>query len=185
MEKKLILDETQLSTQQVFCGELLDVRKDHVRLPNGSSAVREYILHPGAVVIIAKFDDQRIIMERQHRYPLGRDFIELPAGKIDKGEEPLAAAQRELREETGYSAQDWRELGLIHPCVGYANEVMTLYLATGLAWQGGEADPDECLEIFTLPLAEALQAVKSGRITDAKSVIGLFWAEKLALGIWA
>ncbi len=179
------LSEAQLSSQQVFAGELLDVRKDHVALPNGHKAFREYIVHPGAVVIIAWLDNETIVMERQHRYPLGQDFLELPAGKIDKGEDPLQGAKRELLEETGYAAERWQELATIHPCIGYSNEAMKLYAARGLSWLGQKTDPDELLDIFTLKLNEALNAIRQGRISDAKSVVGIFWAEKLAAARWS
>lgn len=178
------LKEQQLSSQQVFAGDLLDVRKDTVLLPNGNKALREYIVHPGAVVVLAWLDSETIVMERQHRYPVGQDFLELPAGKIDPGEDPLLAAKRELLEETGYAAQSWQELAIIYPCIGYSNEVMQLYVASDLIWQGQMPDPDEFLEIFPVKLSEALTWVRQGKITDAKSVIGIFWAEKLAAAQW-
>ncbi|MDD5404444.1 MAG: NUDIX hydrolase [Sulfuricella sp.] len=176
------LTETQLSSRSVYRGNLLHVKEDRVALPNGRQAVREYIVHPGAVVVIPLLANGEVVLERQFRYPLRRDVLELPAGKIDPGEPPLACGQRELREETGYIALKWRYVATIHPCIGYSDESMRLYLAEELTLGKHNRDGDEFLEIFTLPLAEALEWVRSGRITDVKTVIGLFWAEKIAQG---
>ena len=178
------LTERRLSSEQVFSGDLLDVRRDEVALPNGRQAGREYIVHPGAVVVIAWLDNETILMERQHRYPLGQDFFELPAGKIDRGEDKLAAAERELLEETGYLAQTWTSLAVIHPCIGYSNEAMQLYMAKDLIWQGQSPDPDELLDIISVKLSDALSWVQQGKITDAKSVIGIFWADKISAKHW-
>ena len=116
------LTETELSSETVFKGRLMHVKCDHVRLPNGKESTREYIVHPGAVVVIPVFDNRDLLLERQHRYPLHRDFIELPAGKIDPGEDDLTCAKRELEEETGYTAAKWREVTTIYPCIGYSDE---------------------------------------------------------------
>lgn len=178
----LILTETQLSSRSVYQGKLLHVREDRVELPNGKQATREYILHPGAVVVIPLLANGEVVMERQFRYPLRRDLYELPAGKLDPGEQPLACGQRELLEETGYAAGKWRFVATIHPCIGYSDESMSLYLAEDLTPGGHNRDGDEFLEIFRLPLAEALDWVRTGRITDVKTVIGLFWVEKIAQG---
>lgn len=177
------LTEKQLSSQTVYQGGLLHVKEDQVQLPNGQSAQREYILHPGAVVIIPLLANGEIVLERQYRYPLRRDLYELPAGKLDQGESPLACGQRELLEETGYRAASWKYLATIHPCIGYSNESMSLFLAQDLSEGAHQRDGDEFLETFTLPLTEALEWVRRGRITDVKTVIGLFWAEKI-LGGW-
>ncbi|MEN6584504.1 MAG: NUDIX hydrolase [Sulfuricella sp.] len=176
------LSETQLSSRDVYRGGLLHVKEDRVELPNGRQATREYILHPGAVVVIPLLANGEVVLERQFRYPLKRDMFELPAGKIDPGEHPLACGQRELLEETGYVAQKWRFVATIHPCIGYSDESMSLYLAEELTPGRHNRDGDEFLEVFTLPLAEALEWVRSGRITDVKTVIGLFWAEKIFQG---
>jgi ADP-ribose pyrophosphatase len=176
--------ETTLSSEPVFDGVLLHVRRDTVRLPNGKEAVREYIRHPGAAMIIARPDPDSIVLERQFRYPLARHFIELPAGKIDPGEAPLATAQRELREECGYTAATWRHLTTLHPCIGYADERMELYLADGLTQVGAALDEDEFLEVMTVPLVQALAWVRDGTITEAKAVTGLLWAEKIRKGEW-
>lgn len=126
------LAEHMLTSEQVFRGRLLDVRRDRVSLPDGSEAVREYIHHPGAVVVVAVLDDGQLLFERQFRYPLHRAFLELPAGKLDSAEEPAACAQRELREETGYTAQTWKYLGVMHPCIGYSDERIEIFFAHGL-----------------------------------------------------
>ena len=180
----LDLTETPLSSQQVFDGRLLHVHVDQVGLPDGKKTVREYITHPGAVVIIPVLDNGELVMERQHRYPLRQDFYELPAGKIHPGEDPLLCAQRELLEETGYTAANWRYLATLHPCIGYSDEKLVYYLAEGLVFQGARLDDGEHLEVFTLTLAEALEWIKAGKITDNKTVSGLFWAEKLRRGEW-
>lgn len=176
------LTEKQLCSQTVYRGDLLLVKEDQVLLPNGKSSRREYILHPGAVVIIPLRSNGEVILERQYRYPLQRDLFELPAGKLDDGESPLVCGQRELLEETGYHADKWQYLATIHPCIGYSNERISLFLAQDLTEGSHQRDSDEFLEIFTLPLDEALDWVRTGRITDVKTVIGLFWAEKILEG---
>lgn len=178
------LTETPLSSLNVFNGDLLHVYQDQARLPDGEIRVREYITHPGAVVIIPLLDKGELVLERQHRYPLHRDFYELPAGKIDPGEDPLLCAQRELLEETGYTAESWRYLATLHPCIGYSNEKLIYYLAQTLSFQGANLDDGEHLEVFTLSLPAALEWVKTGKITDNKTVSGLFWAEKVLRGEW-
>ena len=179
------LSETSLSSEQVFCGRLLDVRRDRVRLPDGQEAEREYIKHPGAVVIIPVLDDGRLLFERQYRYAVQQICLELPAGKIDKDELPSHAAVRELREETGYVAARWRYLGLIHPAIGYADERIDIFLAQGLSCVGAaQFDPGEFLELCALSLEEAVAAVGYGELTDAKTISALFWAEKTLSGQW-
>jgi ADP-ribose pyrophosphatase len=178
------LAETCIASETVFQGRLAHVKRDVVRLPNGHETTREYLIHPGAVLVIPLLDDGRIVFERQFRYPLHQTFIELPAGKIDPNEDPLKTGQRELREETGYTATHWHHLTTFHPCIGYSNERILIYLATGL--QAGEhrRDEDESLEIFTMTLPEALSATQHGEITDGKTMIALFWAEKYLAGEW-
>ncbi|MBA4142331.1 MAG: NUDIX hydrolase [Nitrosospira sp.] len=178
------LTELTVSSRNVYDGELLHVRADQARLPDGKVAVREYITHPGAVVIIPMLDDGELVLERQHRYPLHRDFYELPAGKIDRGEDPLQCAQRELLEETGYTAAEWRYVTTLHPCIGYSDEKLIYYLAKGLVFEGASLDDGEHLEVFTLPLPTALEWIRAGKITDNKTVSGLLWAEKLIRGEW-
>jgi ADP-ribose pyrophosphatase len=169
------LAETRIDGELVFSGNLVKLHRDRVRLPDGSEAVREYIRHPGAVVILALLDNGHVVLERQFRYPHGRTFIELPAGKRDPGEASEASAKRELQEETGYVAREWRRLGIIHNAIAYSDEGIELWLASGLEKGEAKLEAGEFLEVFTLPLAEAQQRVRDGRITDAKTVAGLLW----------
>jgi ADP-ribose pyrophosphatase len=169
------LTEHPISSEQVFDGALLKVHRDRVRLPDGSSAGREYIRHPGAVAIVALFDDGRVVLERQFRYPHGRDFIEVPAGKLEPGEPHLDTAKRELLEETGYLAQEWTRLGVIHTAIAYTDEAIEIFLARKLSKGQPKLDQGEFLEVFTAPFEEAVAMVRDGRITDAKSVAGLLW----------
>jgi ADP-ribose pyrophosphatase len=179
------LSETRVSGENVYDGVLLHVRRDVVRLPNGAQAVREYIEHPGAVAIIPFLDSGELLMERQYRYPLQRELIELPAGKISAGEPTLATAQRELREETGYTATDWRHVTTIHPVCAYSTERIEVWLARGLRHEGRALDDGEFLETFSVPLPTAVAWVHTGRISDAKTVVGVLWAERIAAGGWA
>jgi ADP-ribose pyrophosphatase len=167
------LVETSLSSAQVFHGRLLDVRRDEVRLPDGQRASREYIVHPGAVMIIPVLDDGRLLFERQYRFPLQRVLIEFPAGKIDPGEDRLATAQRELLEETGHTAQRWTPMGLLHPVVSYSTEQIDIYLAEGLAHEGAQLDEGEFVETFAATLDEALGWLDRGELTDGKTMLGL------------
>jgi ADP-ribose pyrophosphatase len=169
------LAETFLEGELVFSGNLVKLHRDRVRLPDGSEAVREYIRHPGAVAILALLEDGQVVLERQFRYPHGKVFVELPAGKRDAGEDPAAAAKRELQEETGYVAREWRRLGVIHNAIAYSDEGIELWLARGLEKGEAKLEAGEFLEVFTLPLAEAQEMVRDGRITDAKTVAGLLW----------
>lgn len=179
------LSETQIESTQVFCGKLLDVRRDRVRLPNGHESIREYVIHQGAVVVIAVLDSGELLFERQFRYPLQRAFLELPAGKIDPGEDIRNTASRELLEETGYSAQQWRHLGVMHPCIGYSNERIEIFLALELRRETGQQlDHGEFLDVVPLALDEAIHAVRQGEITDAKTISALFWAEKVVRSGW-
>jgi ADP-ribose diphosphatase len=169
------LVETFLEGELVFSGNLVKLHRDRVRLPDGSEAVREYIRHPGAVVILALLDDGQVVLERQFRYPHGKVFVELPAGKKDPGEAGEVCARRELQEETGYVAKEWRRLGVIHNAIAYSDEGIELWLARGLEKRAAKLEAGEFLEVFTRPLAEARDMVRDGRITDAKSVAGLLW----------
>jgi len=176
--------EETVDSEQVFDGKLLKVFSDKVRLPDGVESVREYIKHPGAVVVIAVLDNGKLLFERQYRYPLRQVFLEIPAGKIDPGEHILDTARRELREETGYKAKLWRHLGTLHPCIGYADERIEIFWAQGLSFIGAELDDGEILEVCELSLSDALLAVRDGDITDAKSITALLWAEKTISGEW-
>ena len=173
------LVESEISSENVFKGVLLDVRKDKVRLPNGKQTVREYIVHPGAVVVLAFLDNGKLLFERQFRYPLRRVFLELPAGKIDPGEAILDTARRELLEETGHVASDWEYVGVMHPCIGYSDERIEIFAARELHRAAEkQLDHNEFLEVLELTPAEARAAVWDGRITDAKTITALFWLDK-------
>jgi len=175
------LKETGISSEKVYDGALLHVRRDRVRLPNGHESVREYIVHPGAVVVMAVLDNGNLLFERQFRYPLGSSFLELPAGKIDPGEEVLTTAKRELLEETGYEAGDWQHLGVMHPCIGYSNERIEIFLAKQLRNTGqNNLDDNEFLELLELSPSAARQAIFSGEITDAKTIAALYWLTAVA-----
>jgi ADP-ribose pyrophosphatase len=164
----------------VFDGVLLHVRQDTVRLPNGASSIREVIRHIGAVCVIPVTDRNEVIVERQYRYPVDRIMLEIPAGKLDAPDEDrLSAIQRELREETGYSADEWIPLGDFHPAPAYSDEYITMYLARGLH-QGRQAlDEDEFLDVYTVPLQELVRDVMDGRISDAKTQVAVLKAARM------
>lgn len=170
--------ETCVESNAVYDGALLHVRRDTVRLPDGSTSVREYITHPGAVAVLALHDNGNLIMERQYRYAAGCEFFEIPAGKIDHGEYILITGQRELLEETGYTAHEWVHLTTTYPCIGYGDEKIYYFLARGLSMQERSLDEGEFLEVFELSLPDALDWVRLGKINDSKTIIGLFWLEK-------
>ncbi|MCZ2135987.1 MAG: NUDIX hydrolase [Burkholderiales bacterium] len=156
--------------EEIFKGRLLHVVRDTVRLPNGHAATREYIKHPGAACIVAEFEDGRLLLERQYRYPLGRVMVEFPAGKLDRNENPLVAAQRELKEETGYWARAWYTLGEMHPVIAYSDEVIHLFHASGLVAGEARLDQDEFLELFAATPEEVAAMIADGRITDGKTI---------------
>jgi len=171
--------ETQISTQIIFKGHLLEVRKDQVLLPNGTESSREYIVHPGAVVILAFLDNGNLLFERQFRYPLRQVFLELPAGKIDPGEAIVETARRELLEETGYIASEWSHLGKIHPCIGYSDERIEIFVARGLQLiSEKKLDHNEFLDVIELSPSAAKEAVWNGLITDAKTISSLFCLDR-------
>jgi len=171
--------ETLLAGEEVFSGELLKVQRDRVTLPDGRTALREYIRHPGACVVIAEIRPGVLIFERQFRYPAGQVFIELPAGKRDPDDSLLGCAQRELREETGYTAKHWRHLGCMFNCVGYSDERIEIFLAQELTAGEQQLDDEEVVEVFEMSLEDAERAVFEGLITDAKTITCLFWARKV------
>ena len=170
--------EHTLASERILDGKLIKVQSDRVRLPDGGESFREYVLHPGAVVIAAFVDEDTLVFEHQYRYPVRRHFIELPAGKIDEGEPHAETAVRELREETGYVAEKWQHAATLHAGIGYSNEVIELWVATGLEYKGHQLDEGEFLEVFTMPLARAVDMVGSGEITDTKSAFSLLWLDR-------
>jgi len=178
------LTEVCISSELVLEGGMLRVKRDQVKLPSGNQSQREFILHPGAVLVIPMLNNGNLILERQFRYPLNQVFIELPAGKIDPEEDILSTGQRELLEETGYSAKSWIYLGLQHPCIGYSDEVIYMFIAKGR--QAGEAKQDEYvnLELFEASLEACLGMVATQQITDAKTIIALMYLEKYLQGVW-
>jgi ADP-ribose pyrophosphatase len=178
------LRETRVDGELAYDGHFLKVSRDRVTLPDGKLTQREFIRHPGAVVILALFDDGRVLLERQYRYPNDRVFIEFPAGKIDAGEASLPAAMRELEEETGYTASDWQFVCTINNAIAYSDEHLDLFLARGLTAGEARLDDGEFLDTFTATVPEMLEMVRSGAITDVKTVIGAFWLEKIAAGLW-
>lgn len=174
-----------MSSETIAEGGMLLVKRDQVRVSSGATSQREYVIHPGAVVVVPVLDNGNLLLERQFRYPLSRVFIELPAGKIDAGELHLETGRRELLEETGYSAQEWIYLGLQHPCIGYSNEVIHIYLARGLSSGEHNRDEDEALLLFEASLQQCLQMIHDGELTDGKTIVALFRAEKFLSGAWA
>jgi len=178
------LKESRISSDLVYEGHFLKVQRDAVSLPNGKIAYREYIKHPGAVVILPVFADGSVLLERQFRYPPDRVFIEFPAGKIDPDEDPLACAKRELLEETGYSAASWQFVCTIHNAIAYSDEHLEIYLAQDLSPGQSKLDDEEFLEVYRAPLAELMEGIKSGQVTDVKTIIGAFWLDKIQSGQW-
>ena len=168
--------EKRVSGEIAYSGSFFELHRDVVRLPDGKETVRDYIRHPGAVAMVALTADGGVILVRQHRYALRRDFIEIPAGKLEPGEPHLETAKRELLEETGYVASGWRRLGVVHNAIGYSDEAIELWLATGLEKREAKLDDGEFLEILALPFAEALAMASDGRISDVKTIVGLIWA---------
>ncbi len=169
------LKETLIKSDELYKGSFLELKRDEVSLPNGKVAYREYLTHPGAVAIFAVLDDGRILMERQYRYPVDHAVIEIPAGKLEEGEDPLLCAQRELKEETGYQATDWSFLGRIHPVISYSTEFIDIYLAKGLIAGERALDEGEFLDVFGLSLEDLSLWIRDGRITDVKTIISSYW----------
>jgi ADP-ribose pyrophosphatase len=178
------LRETLVSSERVFDGGFLHINRDLVTLPDGSSTKREYIVHPGAVMIIPLLDDGTLVMERQWRHPLARAFVEFPAGKIDPGEDPLDTVKRELLEETGYVASSIEYLTTINNAISYSTERILLYFARGLTAGERKLDDGEFLDILYVPPSDLMQWVREGTVTDVKTIIGSFWLEKLLTGSW-
>jgi ADP-ribose pyrophosphatase len=171
------LTEHFVSGGEVYAGGFLHVHRDKVRLPDGTTTMREYIRHPGAVGIVALPGDGDVLLVRQHRYPHRRDFLEIPAGKLEPNEPALETGKRELLEETGYVAAKWKLLGVIHNAIAYSDEAIELWLATDLTQRGQALDHGEFLEAMPVAFADALAMTRDGRITDVKTIVGLGWTE--------
>ena len=178
------LTEVFQSREELLKGRFLHALRDTVTLPNGKSSVREYFVHAGAVMVIPLLDDGRVILERQFRYPVGQVMIEFPAGKLDPGETVLACAQRELREETGYTATEWARAGVLHPVIAYSTEVIEIWFARGLKAGERKLDEGEFLDVFTASPAEVMDWCRGGQITDAKTLTGVFWLQQVLAGTW-
>ncbi|MGL6112285.1 MAG: NUDIX domain-containing protein [Rubrivivax sp.] len=178
------LREHGIGGQVLAKGNFLDVRRDDVRLPDGATATREYVVHPGAVAIVPLLDDGRLVLERQFRYPVGRVLLEIPAGKIDPGESTLACAQRELLEETGYLAREWAFAGVVHNAAAYSTEGIEIWFARGLSAGVQRLDAGEFIELCLLTEAEFERRAAAGEVSDVKTLIGLLWLQKWRAGLW-
>jgi ADP-ribose pyrophosphatase len=176
--------EKKVESVTLHTGKFLTLKCDTVELPDGKHATREFVEHPGAVMILPMFDDGRVLLERQFRYPVGRVLLEFPAGKLDPNEDELTCAKRELQEETGYTAREWTFLTRIHPVISYSTEFIDLYLARGLTAGDARLDEGEFLETFITDEKQLMEWVKDGSISDVKTIIGVFWLEKLRSGEW-
>ena len=178
------LEETGIKREEMAQGHFLRVVRDHVLLPDGTTGTREYVVHPGAVMIIPLLDDGRVVLERQFRYPVGQAMVEFPAGKLDAGEPSLQCAMRELTEETGYVAREWSYAGRLHPLVAYSTEHIDVWFARGLTPGAQQLDPGEFLEVFDATLEELMTWCRNGVITDAKTLIGTLWLQNTCAGTW-
>jgi ADP-ribose pyrophosphatase len=178
------LVEVSLDSRLAFEGTFLRLYVDLVRAADGHVSTREYLRHPGAVMVIPLLDNGEVVLERQFRFPLGRAMVEFPAGKVDAGEGLLACAQRELLEETGYRAARWSYLGGLHNAIAYSDEKIEIFLAEDLVHEGAALDDGEMLEVFTAHWRQVLDWVRDGTITDGKSIAGAFWLEKVLQGEW-
>jgi ADP-ribose pyrophosphatase len=181
------LIERRVHQEELLRGHFLHVLRDTVQLPNQNLATREYVVHPGAVMVIPMLDTPyglRLVMERQFRYPVGQVMTEFPAGKLDPGEDPWLCAQRELLEETGYSARQWARAGVLHPVIAYSTEVIEIWFAKDLSLGQRQLDQDEFLDVFTATQAELMAACQQGLLTDAKTLTGLLWLQNVQSGQW-
>ncbi len=182
------LRELRQSSDKILSGRFLQVFADQVALPDGSSSFREYIVHPGAVMVIPLLtdaqDQTRVVLERQFRYPVGQVMIEMPAGKRDGQEDLLLCAQRELREETGYTATQWAHAGVLHPCISYSTEYIDIWFAKGLQAGPSQLDAGEFLDVFSASTDEFFAWCRDGRITDAKTLTGALWLQNYLSGTW-
>lgn len=183
------LIEKKLSSTELFKGRLLHAFRDEVSLPNGSLATREFVVHPGAVMVVPLLEDAagklQVVLERQFRYPVGRVMVEFPAGKLDPGETCFACAQRELREETGFSARQWAHAGVLHPLIAYSTEFIDIWFARGLEMGPRHLDDGELLDVFTATPAELLDWCRQGLVTDGKTLTAALWLQNVISGSWS
>ena len=179
------LTETRVASQELLRGHFLHAMRDTVRLPDGKEATREYVIHPGAVMVVAELPDGRLVLERQFRYPVQSVMVEFPAGKLDPGEDSLVCAQRELLEETGYTARQWARAGFLHPVISYSTEFIDIWFARDLTAGQRQLDAGEFLDVFSASADELLQWCRDGRITDAKTLTGVLWLQNLRSGAWS
>lgn len=179
------LIEIPVGSEELLRGKFLHVLRDTVRLPDGHHATREYVIHPGAVMVVAQLDDGRVVLERQYRYPVKSVMLEFPAGKLDPGEASLACAQRELQEETGYTALQWARAGVLHPVISYSTEFIDIWFARGLSLGERKLDAGEFLDVFTATPAELFGWCCNGRVTDAKTLTGVLWLQNVLSGAWS
>jgi ADP-ribose pyrophosphatase len=182
------LIESKLSSQELLRGRLLHVFRDVVRLPDGNDAAREYVRHPGAVMVVPLLQDPAgelsVVLERQFRYPIGRVLIEFPAGKLDPGEDCLTCAKRELLEETGYTATEWAHAGVLHPLVAYSTEFIDIWFARGLTPGQRSLDAGEFLDVFSATPQSLLQWCAQGLVTDGKTLAAALWLQNVLSGAW-
>ena len=178
------LIEHTVRSDELLRGRFLHVMRDEVRLPDGTLTTREYVIHPGAVMIIPMLDDGRLVLERQYRYPVRQAMIEFPAGKLDAGESTQRCAQRELFEETGYTAREWARAGVMHPVISYSTEFIEIWFARGLVAGQRQLDAGEFLDVYAATPDELLDGCRSGRVTDAKTLSGALWLQNVLSGAW-
>lgn len=178
------LTEHTTGREELLKGHFLHVVRDTVRLPDGASATREYVLHPGAVAVVPLLDDGRIVLERQYRHATGKVHIEIPAGKLDAGEGALVCGQRELLEETGYVAREWAYAFTMYPTVAYSDEAIAIWFARGLEHRGAQLDHGEFLEVITATPEEFLEWCRDGRIQDSKTLAAAVWIQNVLAGTW-
>jgi len=176
--------EERIGGEELLKGNFLTVRRDTVRLPNGNTATREYVVHPGAVVVVPLLDDGRVVLERQYRYPLAHVMTEFPAGKIDAGEDPFVCGKRELLEETGYEAAEWAYAGRMHLAVAYSTEVIHIYFARGLRLGARQLDHDEFLDVLLATPEQFMDWCRDGTVSDAKSLTCAVWLQNVLSGAW-
>lgn len=178
------LIEEKVGSEEILKGRFLHAFRDTVRLPDGNTATREYVVHPGAVMMIPLLDDGSLVMERQYRYPMGRVMVEFPAGKLDGPEDVLECAKRELLEETGYTAREWVRAGHLNPVISYSTEFIDIWFCRGLELSEAQLDDEEFLEVFTATPQQLFDWCRDGTITDSKTLVGALWLQNILAGTW-